>query len=99
MTARSVEMHRLQELVRLHRLKTSAREVCRLLGMGRTTEFQYRKQLGAAGLLVGDPAALPAVEVRRFDELFFDGEAKEAVAFALLGYLHLLGEPGNVPSP
>ena len=31
MTARSVEMHRLQELVRLHRLKTSAREVCRLL--------------------------------------------------------------------
>jgi 1,6-anhydro-N-acetylmuramate kinase len=29
------------------------------------------------------------VTVRRFSELFFDGEAKEAVAFALLGYLHL----------
>lgn len=43
-------------------------------------------------------AALPSVVVRRFDDLFFDGEAKEAVAFALLGYLHLLGEPGNLPS-
>ena len=42
--------------------------------------------------------AIPLVHVRRFDELFFDGEAKEAVAFALLGYLHLLGEPGNLPS-
>ena len=34
--------------------------------------------------------------VREFDELFFDAEAKEAVAFALLGYLHLEGRPGNV---
>ncbi len=39
-----------------------------------------------------------AVRVSRFDELFFDGEAKEAVAFALLGYLHLTGRSGNVPS-
>lgn len=36
--------------------------------------------------------------VRHFDTLFFDAEAKEAVAFALLGYLHLTGRPGNVPS-
>jgi anhydro-N-acetylmuramic acid kinase len=43
-------------------------------------------------------SALPSVQVRRFDELFFDGEAKEAVAFALLGYLHLAREPGNLPS-
>ena len=35
--------------------------------------------------------------VRDFDGTFFDGEAKEAVAFALLGYLHLKGRPGNVP--
>jgi anhydro-N-acetylmuramic acid kinase len=35
--------------------------------------------------------------VRLFDELFFDGEAKEAVAFALLGYLHTARRPGNVP--
>ena len=43
-------------------------------------------------------SALPDVVVRRFTDLFFDGEAKEAVAFALLGYLHLAGEPGNLPS-
>ena len=36
------------------------------------------------------------LEVLRFDERFFDGDAKEAVAFALLGWLHLRGKPGNV---
>ena len=34
--------------------------------------------------------------VRRFEEEFFDGEAKEAVAFAFLGWRHLRGLPGNV---
>ena len=38
------------------------------------------------------------IEVRHFDDVFFDGEAKEAVAFALLGYLHVTNHPGNVPS-
>ena len=33
-----------------------------------------------------------------FDDLFFDGDAKEAVAFALLGWLTLRNRPGNVPS-
>jgi anhydro-N-acetylmuramic acid kinase len=36
--------------------------------------------------------------LRRFDHLFFPGDAKEAVAFALLGYLTLHGQPGNVPA-
>lgn len=36
--------------------------------------------------------------LRRFDELFFSGDAKEAVAFALLGYLTLHGQPGNLPA-
>ena len=52
-----------------------------------------------------NPALVEAIAVAtaprtvvRFDDLFFDGEAKEAVAFALLGYLHLTGAPGNVPS-
>lgn len=36
--------------------------------------------------------------LRRFDELFFPGDAKEAVAFALLGYLTIHGQPGNVPA-
>ncbi len=35
--------------------------------------------------------------VRRFEELFFVAEAKEAVAFALLGWLTLHGQPGNIP--
>jgi anhydro-N-acetylmuramic acid kinase len=37
------------------------------------------------------------IEVRAFSDEFFDGEAKEAVAFALLAYLHVNGRPGNVP--
>jgi anhydro-N-acetylmuramic acid kinase len=37
-------------------------------------------------------------QLRRFDDLFFPGDAKEAVAFALLGYLTLHGQPGNVPA-
>lgn len=40
--------------------------------------------------------ALPAYDLKRFDDLFFDGDAKEAVAFALLGWLTLRGKPGNV---
>jgi anhydro-N-acetylmuramic acid kinase len=35
---------------------------------------------------------------RRFEEVFFSGDAKEAVAFALLGYLTVHGQPGNLPS-
>lgn len=36
--------------------------------------------------------------LRRFEEIFFPGDAKEAVAFALLGYLTVHGQPGNVPA-
>ncbi|HEY2849557.1 MAG TPA: anhydro-N-acetylmuramic acid kinase, partial [Gemmatimonadaceae bacterium] len=36
--------------------------------------------------------------VAPFESEFFDGEAKEAVAFAFLGWLHLERRPGNVPS-
>jgi anhydro-N-acetylmuramic acid kinase len=36
--------------------------------------------------------------LRRFDDIFFAGDAKEAVAFALLGYLTLHGQPGNLPA-
>ncbi len=35
--------------------------------------------------------------VRPFGELYFDGDAKEAVAFAFLGWLHLRRRAGNVP--
>jgi len=38
------------------------------------------------------------IRVRSFDDAFFDGEAKEAVAFALLAKRFLDGAPGNVPT-
>jgi anhydro-N-acetylmuramic acid kinase len=55
------------------------------------------------GLMRSLDAALGAAigtghTVRRFDELFFDGDAKEAVAFALLGYLTMHGQPANLPA-
>lgn len=42
--------------------------------------------------------ALAPWPVLKFSDLFFDGDAKEAVVFALLGWLALKGMPGNVPS-
>ncbi len=45
----------------------------------------------AAGLGAG-------MRLRRFDDLFFDGDAKEAVAFAFLAHLMLTGQPGNLPA-
>jgi anhydro-N-acetylmuramic acid kinase len=42
--------------------------------------------------------AVAPLRVTTFDERYFDGEAKEAVAFALLAHLHLAGIPGNVPT-
>ncbi|MBA2741679.1 MAG: IS21 family transposase [Actinobacteria bacterium] len=61
------DMHRLQELVRLHRQGIGAREVARLLGMSPNTERTYRLALGLAGLLQGDPGLehLPDLAVLR----------------------------------
>jgi anhydro-N-acetylmuramic acid kinase len=52
------------------------------------------------GILSGlrDRLAANATEVALFDDRFYDGDAKEAVAFALLGYLTVHGQPGNVPA-
>ena len=41
-------------------------------------------------------AAVAPLDVVTFDARYFDGEAKEAVAFALLAHLYLEGIPGNV---
>ncbi|HUR81803.1 MAG TPA: anhydro-N-acetylmuramic acid kinase [Thermoanaerobaculia bacterium] len=43
-------------------------------------------------------ALVAPMKVRVFDEVFFDGEAKEAVAFALLAKLFVEGRSGNVPT-
>jgi anhydro-N-acetylmuramic acid kinase len=42
--------------------------------------------------------ALAPLKVSSFDQHYFDGEAKESVAFALLALLHLEHRPGNVPT-
>lgn len=42
--------------------------------------------------------ALAPINVRKFDDVYFDGEAKEAVAFALLGYLFMQRCTANVPA-
>ena len=41
--------------------------------------------------------AWPGVPHASFDDLYFDGDAKEAAAFAFLGYLTWTGRPGNEP--
>jgi len=65
MSMRRVEMDRLQELVRLHRMGTGAREVARVLGMSPNTEREYRNALDAEGFLVGPVDDLPLLEVLR----------------------------------
>ncbi|HEY0930094.1 MAG TPA: anhydro-N-acetylmuramic acid kinase [Gemmatimonas sp.] len=68
-----------------------------LSGGGARNPFLVRCIEGAF-MWHGERFGRPVPAVRLFDDLFFDAEAKEAVAFALLGYLHLTGRPGNVPT-
>ncbi len=63
MSALRADMYRLQELVRLHRMGTKSRDVARLLRMSPKTELGYRTALTAAGLLAGDPADLPDLDI------------------------------------
>jgi transposase len=56
-------MHRLQDLVRLHRLHTGFREIARMLGMSPNTEREYRLALMQKGLLAGSVNELPELEV------------------------------------
>lgn len=58
-------MHRLQELVRLHRMGTGAREIARLLEMSPNTERAYRAALAKASLLDGAADALPELDILR----------------------------------
>ena len=56
-------MDRLQELVRLHRMGTGAREVARMLRMSPNTEREYRQALEKEGLLDGPAENIAALEV------------------------------------
>lgn len=65
MSNKRTEMHRIQELVRLHRMGTGSREVAKLLSMSPNTERRYREDLQAEGLLAGCPLDLPDPEQLR----------------------------------
>lgn len=56
-------MHRLQEVVRLHRLGQSSRQIARQLAMGRDTIRSYLRILAQASLLEGPPDTLPELAV------------------------------------
>ncbi len=56
MGARRTDMHRLQEMVRLHRLGESSRSLDRPLPMGRETIRCYVRALRRAGSLDGTTA-------------------------------------------
>ena len=58
-------MHRLQELVRLHRMGTGCRAAARMLSMSPNTERVYREALIAAGLWDGPADALPPLDQLR----------------------------------
>jgi transposase len=70
-------MHRLQELVRLHRMGVGYRAAAGMLAMSPNTERVYRDALIAAGLWDGPVDALPAL-----DELRRAVEAQRPVAAA-----------------
>ena len=56
-------MHRLQELVRLHRLGLTERRAAKELRIGRNTAKEYRRVLSDAGVLEGSTDELPTLEV------------------------------------
>jgi len=60
-----VNMHRLQELVRLHRMGVGNRGAARMLGMSPNTERPYREALRRAGLWDGSATDLPDLDVLR----------------------------------
>ena len=65
MGARRTDMHRLQEMVRLHRLGKSSRVIGRQLRMGRDTIRCYLRGIERAGMLEGDAAELPELGTLR----------------------------------
>ncbi len=62
MSARRTDMHRIQEVVRLHRLGQGQRSIAQQLRMGRDTIRTYLEKLREAGLLEGGPDDLPDIE-------------------------------------
>jgi len=68
------------------------------------THFDVRRLVVSGGgahnrtLVDGVARELPGIEVLRSDALGVPGDAKEAIAFAILGNETMCGLPSNVPS-
>lgn len=62
MARKRIDMHRLQELVWLHRTGTKTREISRILKMSPNTQRNYRRALEQYKLLNGDPMDIPDFE-------------------------------------
>jgi hypothetical protein len=97
-------MHRLQELVRLHRMGTGAREVARMLHMSPNTEREYRHALEAEGLLTGSLDELETLELLRAAverQLPADAPPQmvSTVAPAIRDKIGELGKKGLKPQP
>jgi len=65
MSGRRIDMHRLQEAIRLHRLGRSGRAISNQVRIGRNTLRAYLAAVETAGLLEGDPDELPEVDALR----------------------------------
>lgn len=63
MSRERIDMHRLQDLVRLHREGVKYRKIAHLLEMSPNAERKYRDALNAQGLLEGDPTEVVALDV------------------------------------
>lgn len=73
-------MHRLQELVRLHRQGLGPRDVATSLRMSPKTELKYRQAIAAAGLLKGAEGELPSMlELRAAVEAAMPTPARRTV--------------------
>jgi len=62
MISRKVDVDKLVELVRLHRMGEHAHEVARLLGISPNTERKYRTAFVVRGILEGSAGDLPSAE-------------------------------------
>ena len=65
MAARRTDMHRLQEVVRLHRMGRSRRQIERELRMSRHTITEAFRAFESSALLEGAAGDLPEVRDRR----------------------------------
>ena len=80
-------------------VESIARGIERWLPAGREDELVISGGGARNPVLVAQLAArVRPRPVLPFDQLFFDGEAKEALVFAFLGHLTLAGQAGNLPA-